>query len=335
MKKVTLKDIAIAAGVSEMTASRALRDKGNAAPKTVALIKKTAQELGYLPNQAASMLASRVSRIIPMIVPALNNTVFLDVIDGAQGVIHAAGYQMMLGNLNYSLETETETVASLMAWSPAAIIVAGTEHTDSTLRLLTNAQCPVIEIMDISASPIDICVGFSQIQAGREMGAYLLQQGYRRIAFIGNQLDRDVRGMKRYAGLVQAIEESGMHDVEPALQLSIPDSYGAKAGARVLQQIIKEQPQIDCIYFSNDDLAVGALLAAAKLNIDVPGRIAIAGFNGLEIGQICTPRLTTSSTPRHAIGQRAAQIALDKINGTEPASNTLDLGCSLLKGDSA
>lgn len=335
MKKVTLKDIANAAGVSEMTASRALRNKGDVAKKTVERVKDSAQQLGYLPNQAASMLASRVSSIIPMIVPSLNNTVFLDVIDGAQGVIHSAGYQMMLGNLKYSMEKETETVKSLMSWSPAAIIIAGTEHTDSTVQVLANAHCPVIEIMDLTDSPIDTCVGFSQFDAGRDMGKYLLGQGYKRIAYIGNQLEKDNRGMKRHAGLLHAIKESGLQDIDDVFLLSIPDSYGPKAGARVLEEIIRERPQIDCIYFSNDDLAVGALMAAAQLGIAVPNRIAIAGFNGLEVGQISTPRLTTSLTPRKEIGAQAAQIALDSIKGSKPISKVLDLGCALLPGESA
>jgi len=335
MNKVTLKDIAKDAGVSEMTASRALRDRGEVARKTVELVKESARRLGYLPNQAASMLASRVSKIIPMIVPSLNNTVFLDVIDGAQGVIDAAGYQMMLGNLNYSTTSETETVAALMSWSPAAIIIAGTEHSDSTNKILSNAQCPVIEIMDISETPIDMCVGFSQINAGREMGEYLLDKGYRHIAFVGNQLEKDNRAMKRYSGLIDAINHSKHTDIEDVLLLSIPDSYGPKAGARTLESMIADQPQIDCIYFSNDDLAVGALLAAARLGIEVPGRIAIAGFNGLEIGQIASPRLTTSSTPRKLIGEQAAQLALDSIAGSRAKSSTLDLGCTLLPGDSA
>ena len=335
MKKVTLKDIAIAAGVSEMTASRALRNKGDVANKTVERVKEAAQQLGYVPNQAASMLASRVSSIIPMILPSLNNTVFLDVIDGAQGIIHSAGYQMMLGNLNYSLEKETETVMSLMSWSPAAILVAGTEHTDSTLKVLCNAHCPVIEIMDLTDSPIDTCVGFSHFDAGREMGEYLLGKGYKRIAFIGNQLEKDKRAMKRHAGLLNAIEQSGLQDIDNVFLLSISDDYGSKAGARVLEDIVREQPQIDCIYFSNDDLAVGALMTAARLGIDVPGQVAIAGFNGLEIGQISSPRLTTSLTPRKEIGEQAAQIALDRINGSKPLYNSLDLGCTLLPGESA
>lgn len=335
MKKVTLKDIANAAGVSEMTASRALRNQNDVAKKTVERVKEAAERLGYLPNQAASMLASRVSKIIPLIVPSLNNTVFLDVIDGAQDVINSAGYQMMLGNLKYSMESETQTLTSLMSWSPAAVIVAGTEHADTTYKLLSNAQCPVIEIMDLTDSPIDICVGFSQVDAGREMGEYLLKQGYRRIAYVGNQLEKDKRAMKRYSGLEQAIHQSGLNDVEDALQISIPDHYGSKAGARILEVIVNEHPDIDCIYFSNDDLAVGALLNAARLGISVPGQIAIAGFNGLETGQIMTPRLTTSLTPRYEIGQRAAQIALDCIAGNKPETAIVDLGCSLVRGDSA
>lgn len=196
MKKVTLKIVAQAAGISEMTASRALRGHRDVSDKTRKLVTETAKQMGYIPNRVASMLASKSSKIIPMIVPSLRNTVFLDIISSAQQVISENGYQMMLLNTDYSLEKEAEIVAQLLAWSPAAMILAGVNHLDETLQLLKNVDFPVIEVMDFSENSIDICVGFSHTLVGREMGNYLVGKGYRSFAYCCSMLHKDIRAKK-------------------------------------------------------------------------------------------------------------------------------------------
>lgn len=332
MSAITLKDLATAVGVSEMTASRAFREHSDVAVKTRARIVKAAAEMGYVPNRIASMLASKSSTIIPIIVPSLRNRVFLDVVAAAQDVISAEGYQMMLINTEYSQQKEAEAVNAVLAWKPAALILSGTHHCEATLNLVRHVDFPVIEIMEISDTPIDICVGFSHRNAGRDMGKYLVDQGYQSFAFYGCQMDQDIRGLQRYQGFRSKVIEAGL--TEPKL-VDIDTKFVDLVEKNLLEAIALDCLNYDCIYCNNDDLAIGILLTLQRLGKSVPEDLAIAGFNNLEMGQLTSPGLTTSSSPRSEIGTLAAQFALDKIKGIKLESKINDLGCRLVSRGSA
>lgn len=331
MSRVTLQDVANAAGVSKMTASRALRAHSDVANATKERVNKMAKDMGYIPNQMATMLSAKSSPIIPMIVPSLANIVFLDIVESAQALLHDAGYQMMLMNTNYSMDKENKAITSLLAWSPAALIISGIEHSEHTLSLLKKAPFPVVEMMDISTNPIDMSVGFNHHEAGACMGRYLLEKGYQNIAFCGHQLDKDRRAYKRYEGFRSVMLAEGR--AEPAVINSNSD-YGILSEAD-LKAIIKPESGIDCVYFSNDDLAVAALLMCQRLGISVPGELAIAGFNDIAIGQQTTPSLTTTKTPRGRIGACAAQNALKAVRGETIDERIIDLGLTLIPRESA
>lgn len=331
MQKVTLKIVAKAAGVSEMTASRALRGHRDVSDKTRELVTETAAQLGYIPNRAASMLASKSSKIIPMIVPSLRNTVFLETISSAQEVISENGYHMMLFNTDYSLEKEAEAVAQILAWSPAALILPGVNHSETTLNLLKEADFPIIEVMDIADTAIDICVGFSHTKVGREMGNYLLSKGYRSFGFACSMLHRDIRGKKRYEGFKSAIVEAGLPDPKIIdIEQRVPDMVDTE----LLEKFAEQCRSFDCIYFHNDTLASAMLLTLNRLGIKVPEDIAIAGFNNLITGRLTSPRLTTTHSPRRKIGKIAAETALKIINGQKLELKKIDLGCKLIEGKS-
>ena len=208
-RRPTLGDVAALAGVTSMTASRVLNDSAKVKPETRDRVLRAMRTLNYVPNRIAGVLATRTSRLLPVVVPSLTNAVFIDVIRGAQEVIEAAGYQILLGNLEYAIEKEAETVAALLAWSPDAFILSGTEHSEATHALLRSVAIPIVEIMDLTSTPIDVNIGFSHEKAGRDMGAYLLGRGYRCLAFAGVELDHDRRAMKRYAGFRSALVEAG------------------------------------------------------------------------------------------------------------------------------
>ena len=331
MSRVTLQDVANAAGVSKMTASRALRAHSDVAASTKERVKKIAEEMGYIPNQMASMLAAKSSPIIPMIVPSLSNIVFLDIIESAQALLHEAGYQMMLMNTNYSLEKEEQAITSLLAWSPAAMLITGSEHTEQTRLLLSKAAFPVVEMMDIPEQAIDVSVGFDHIEAGACMGRYLLEKGYQSIAFCGHQLDIDHRARKRFEGFRKVLLAAGCD--EPIV-INTSNDNGILL-EQDIAAITRDESGIDCVYFSNDDLAVGALLMCQRLGISVPSELAIAGFNDIAIGRQTTPSLTTTQTPRGKIGAKAAECALSAVRGEVIEIKKIDLGSQLLPRESA
>ena len=325
-RTVTLKHVAERAGVAPITVSRALNAPQSVSAALRMQIEIAVAELGYVPNRFAGALASAHSRIIPVIVPSLSNAVFIEVIQGIQEVLEAEQYQLLLGNTQYDLTREAELVGTLLGWSPAGLILAGLRHAERTRRLLRGYGQPVVEIMEYGPRPIDMNVGLSHLKAGEAMGEHLIERGYRQIGFIGGRLEADYRAAQRFRGLDRAIARAGLQR-RPAY--GHPEKSSPGLGGDKLMEVLAQCPQLDALFFANDDLAVGALLRAQREAIDVPGRIAIAGFNGLGIGALTTPALTSIVSPRQRIGEIAARKLLARIQGKPAGPARVDVGYRL------
>ncbi len=328
---ITLKHVAERAGVAPITASRAINAPDTVSPATRALVDAAVADLGYVRNHLAGALASARSRFVPLIVPSLSNSVFVEVIQAVQEVMEPAGYEVLLGNTRYDLARETELVRTLLGWSPVALIVAGLRHAEGTRALLRTCGCPVVEIMEVGGTPIDMNVGLSHTRAGGMMARHLIACGYRRLGFVGGRLAADYRAMQRFRGFASAIAAAGLQHLPP---FTHEESSSAAVGGREFAKALAVDPELDALFFANDDLAVGALLRARRDGIDVPGRIAIAGFNGLGIGALMTPTLTTIASPRRQIGEMAARKLLARLDGAPSGANRVELGCELVRGAS-
>jgi LacI family transcriptional regulator, gluconate utilization system Gnt-I transcriptional repressor len=174
------------------------------------------------------------------------------------------------------------------------------------------------------------CVGFRQVDAGAAMTRHLLARGRRRIAFAGAQLDERV--MQRLQGWRLALAEVGLHD--PALEWLNPASSSLALGAAMFGQILAARPAVDAIFFCNDDLAQGALMAALRAGVRVPQQLAIAGFNDLNGSDQMLPALTTVRTPRAEIGRTAARRLIALIQGDREGQRLIDLGFELVVRES-
>ncbi len=322
---VTLKHVAERAGVAPITVSRALNAPHSVSQALRRQIDIAVAELGYVPNRFAGALASADSRIVPVIVPSLSNAVFIEVIQGIQEVLEVARYQLLLGNTQYDLDREAELVSTLLGWSPPGLIVAGLRHAERTGRLLRGYGRPVVEIMEYGRA-IDMNVGLSHLKAGESMGAHLIARGYRQIGFIGGRLEADYRAAQRFRGLDRALARAGLRRRPP---YGHAEASSTVLGGDKLVQVLERNPELDALFFANDDLAVGALLRAQREGIEVPGRIAIAGFNGLGIGALTTPALTSIVSPRRQIGELAARKLLARIQGTQAGPSRVDVGYRL------
>lgn len=324
----TLKQVADAAGVSAITASRALNRPDQVNELTRARVLEAVERLGYVPNLVAGSLASARSRFIAVIVPSLANSVFIEVIQGLQETFEAQGYQILLGNTEYDLEREYQLIRTFLGWSCSALVTAGLRHNEACRTLLANCDKPIMEVMELGEA-LDLNVGLDHTEAGRCMARHLLERGHRQTLFIGARLAGDYRAGMRYEGHREVFEQAGL--AAPLLEL---ERGGLDAGATGLERALAEHPGIGAIHFANDDLATGALLHAQRLGLAVPQRIAIAGFNGLPIGQHVTPRLTTIRSPRQAMGELAATEVIRRLEGQRVARRQHDVGFELLVGDS-
>jgi LacI family gluconate utilization system Gnt-I transcriptional repressor len=328
--RLTLDDVALSAGVSRITASRALRGERSVAPELVARVTEAASALGYVPDPAARALASARSHTVVVLIPLLSNNLFVDLLEAVHRALRPAGYQILIGVTHYQAEEEEALLSSYLAHRPAGLLVTGFDRTPRCRELIAQSGVPCVHLMETSRDPALHCVGFSQADAGRAMTEHLLNTGRRRIAFAAAQLDPRV--MQRLDGYRQALTQAGCHDA--ALEWLTPEPSSMALGGQLLESHMKSNPEVDAIFFCNDDLAQGGLLAALRLGIKVPQQLAIAGFNDLAGSDQMWPPLTTIRTPRVEIGESAASMLLALMRGEPLAQSSVDVGWQLVQRQS-
>ncbi|MDO9195603.1 substrate-binding domain-containing protein, partial [Rhodoferax sp.] len=232
----------------------------------------------------------------------------------------------LIGVTHYQPHEEEELLASYLAHRPAGLLVTGFDRTPRCQALIAQSGVPCVHLMETSRDPSVHCVGFSQADAGRAMTQHLLSTGRRRIAFAAAQLDPRV--MQRLEGYRRSLKEAGCHDA--ALEWLSPEPSSMALGAQLLESGMAAHPDVDAIFFCNDDLAQGGLLAALRLGIQVPQRLAIAGFNDLAGSDQMLPPLTTVRTPRVEIGESAAAMLLQLMRGESAEPSSVDVGWQLV-----
>ena len=329
-RPLTLRDVSEASGVSEMTVSRVLRNRGDVSDTTRERVLEAARRLGYVPNKIAGALASQRVNLVGVIIPSLANMVFPEVMTGISDVLEDTGLQPVVGVTNYLPEREESVIYEMLSWRPSGLILAGLEHSEASRAMLAQAGVPVIEIMDVDGTPVDSAVGISHRRAGRQMAEAIVAAGYRRIAFLGTQMPNDHRAKKRLAGFEEALSREG-------LALADQEFYsGGSAllkGREMTEAVLKRSPDIDFLYYSNDMIGAGGLLYCLDQGIDVPGRVGLAGFNGVELLDGLPRRLATMDACRLDIGRLAAEIIAGKRPDGIVGGEIIELTPTLQPGD--
>ena len=308
-RPLTLRDVSAASGVSEMTVSRVLRNRGDVSEATRAKVLEAAKAMGYVPNQIAGSLASQHVNLVAVIIPSLSNMVFPEVLTGINRQLEDTPLQPVVGVTDYMPEKEERVLYEMLSWRPSGIIIAGLEHSEASMAMLHNAGIPVVEIMDTDGTPVHNMVGISHRAAGREMARAILKQGYRNIGFMGTKMPLDRRARKRFEGLTEGLTVAG-------IEIMDRDFYsGGSAlakGREMTAAMLERSPDIDFLYYSNDMIGAGGLLYLLEAGVDIPGQIGLAGFNGVELLDGLPRKLATMDACRREIGEIAAQIVFEQ-----------------------
>ena len=324
--RVTLADVAAAAGVSAMTASRALSGKRTVDPALAARVVAASEKLGYVPDPAARALASHSSNQVVVLIPLLSNELFVTLLEAVQRSLRREGFQTFIGVTHYNPAEEEQLLREQLMHRPAGLLVTGFDRTPAAQRLIESSGVPCVYLMETSSRTDVFSVGFSQEDAAYAMTQHLLATGRKRIAFAAVQLDP--RTLQRLNGWRKALTEAGLY--APTLEWMNPAPSSMTLGGVMFEQIMGQSPPLDAIFFCNDDLAQGALLMANRSGIAVPAQVAIAGFNDLRGSDLMNPPLTTVHTPLDKVGEASATMLLQLIRGEAVENHSLDLGYRLV-----
>ncbi len=329
-RRPTLKDVAELSGVSVISASRVMRGAPNISAQLREKVESAARSIGYQRNPIARSLRGESTELVTVIVPSMSNHVFPNIVDGIDDALKHSPLRLVLGMTKYESRSEEIILRDMLSWNPAGVILSGLEHSESTREMLEQFAGPIVEVMDVDGDAIDMAVGTSMVQAGELIAQHLVARNYKRIAYVGAWGERPKRSLKRRLAFEAELTRLGSPLVS---SLILDEASSLQAGASGLQHLLAENPEIDAIFFANDDLAMGALFHCQSHGIAVPGDIAIAGFNGLDISQSISPQLTTIATPRYEIGHLAGELLRQRIAGdTSSAAGLHRLEQTLIEG---
>lgn len=324
-----MEDVAKLAKVSLITVSRAINQPHKLTPATLARVQKAIETCGYVPNLVAGSLASNRSRIVAAIVPTIDRSVFSETIRGLSERLARDGYQLLLGSTSYSAEEEERLVRAFLGRRVDALVLTGTVHTPQTRRLLQDAAIPVVETWELTNDGIDMVVGFSNRKAGAAMGKYLLERGYRALGYVGGS---EARSEARFRGFQSAVKS---HAGCRLSRLKLAPSAAYAQGREAVGALLEMDPGLDAIFFTNDAIAVGAIMECHRRGIRIPQDLAIAGFADLDIATEVVPSLTSVQVRSGSIGEEAGHRIVARLAGNSEPETVTDLGFAIVARESA
>jgi LacI family gluconate utilization system Gnt-I transcriptional repressor len=330
--RVRLDDVAEAAGVSTATASRALRRPELVNEDTRSRIAAAIKRLGYIPDLAAGGLASDRTGQVAVVVPSLGTPAFIDTIRGISDTLRPLGLQIVLGDTNLSGDNEAALIASLLGRRADAVILTDVAQSPASRAMLSRARIPVVETWSLTASPIDMNVGFDNRAAGRAVTEHLIATGRRCIGMICGALRMNRRGRDRRLGFLDAMRAAGLDD---SLIVELPFPVRFRDAAEALAELVARAPGLDGVFCSGDSFAAGALFGAQRHGWAVPARIAIAGLGDLEMTEQLVPALSGARIPGYRMGQIAAGMVIRRLRGEAVADPIVDVGFEIVVRESS
>ncbi|ABM03811.1 transcriptional regulator, LacI family [Psychromonas ingrahamii 37] len=324
--RVTLADVAKAAGVGTMTVSRVLRMPDQVSDKLRDKIQQVIDELGYIPNRAAGALASGKSNSIAVILPSLVDKMCSQFIPPFQNILNQAGHQLILGYSNYSISQEEQLLSPLLASNPSAIVLFGSERSAQSTKMIKNAQLTMLEVAEINDLSFDLNIGIDHYQASKEMTNYLIKKGYQNIAFVGFQNGQNIL-RKQLGGWQSAMLENYL---SPDHFLIANDLTDIKLGSEGLAKLLLRESTLDAVICTNEEIATGVLFECQRRVLKIPQDIAITCLDGSILSQQCVPTLTSIELDYVNMGKEAANLLLERLLDKEQSdAKQINIGFKL------
>ena len=320
-RSVTLHDVAREAGVSLITASRALSNPDKVSEATIERVRAAAEATGYVPNMLAGGLKSQRSLTVAALVPVISVPQFLPTVQALTEELDAAGYQLILGQTGYDRAREPALLQTMVGRRVDGIVVAGLLAADAAVERLRRLGIPVVETWDLTQRPVDMLVGFSHMKVGSTVAGYFLAKGWRRL---GIATADDERARQRMEGF----QSAAGGDVTTAV-VKAPGTV--RAGRQALADLLSHDPALRAVYCSSDVMAQGVLTEARARGLRVPQDLAVCGFGDADFAAWLEPALSTVHIAGADIGRKAAQMILQRCQGQAVEPRILDVGFEIVE----
>lgn len=315
---MSIKELAVQAGVSPATVSRVFNLPGKVNANTRAHVLKLAQSLGYVPNASARSLRTQRSRVLGVVLPTLLNPVFAECLDGIAKAASTAGYAILPITTDYKLEQEDQAVQELLAGNvDGMVLVVSNPATSKALERLRATKRPYV--LAYNRHVDHPCVAVNSEQAMQEVVARLVSMGHRRITLISGQLAASDRAQQRQRGFCAGMAAQGL---DGSQWLEVPF---VETAVQEIHALLEHTPRPTALVCSNDLIAIRSLRAAHLAGLRVPQDISITGFDGIALGEDLTPMLSTVTQPNTNIGRCAVELLVKALTDGLPLAPSASL----------
>lgn len=301
--RVTIRDVASAAGVHASTVSRILRGTSSRPGPTRDRVLRVAQELGYQPNLLARALTEQRAPIVPLLIPDVANAFFPELALGAEEAARRAGYALLLCNTESEANLERQYLESLVPLQvPFVVVVPNSETSADTLREFS-ARCPIV-IVDRLLDGLDLpSVSVDNQLGGRLATEHLLDLGHTHIACIAGPQDAST-AKDRLHGYALAMEERSLETTV------IRGGFTTADGTRAAQAFLRLRSRPTAVTAPNDLAALAFIRGLETHGVRVPADVSVVGFDDLVFAAYSRPALTTIHQPARRMGATAIAVAL-------------------------
>ena len=308
---VTLKEVAMRAGVSRSAVSRTFTAGASVSPKTRAKVEQAASDLGYAPNALASSLTTGKTKLIGLIANNFHNPLILEVFDLFTRGLQDRGLRPLLVNLSDATDPAA-SLRMLRQYSVDGVIVASSTLPSSFAESFKDAGLPVVHAFGRYSKAPDVhVVGIDNVACGRMAAEALIRRGYTRVAFLGGP-ETATSTQDRAAGFLAALADHP----QITAHATYAAAYTFDAGRAEMQRLLAAHPAE--AYFCGDDLlAVGALSAIEDAGLSVPSDIGLIGLNDMEMARWQNIGLTTIRQPVAEIISAAIDLVVATIENPD------------------
>lgn len=327
--RITIADVAAAAGVHPSTVSRVLSADGSSsiATATAHRVTQAADRLGYRPSALARSLRLRRTLTLGMLVPDITNPFFSSIIKGAEDAARLRGYNLILCNTEDLPEREASYLAVLRERQVDGLLIASSRMGNATIAGLRRDRFPFVLLNRTARAAGDLAVLVDNKAGAESAVTHLAAFGHRHVAHIAGP-STTTTGAERWAGFTAAARAHGL--ATDRRLLIEADGFSEAAGYTATRELLARGTVLTALFAANDLIAIGALTAIREAGLRVPQDISIVGFNDIPLAGLLEPALTTVRVPQLEMGHRAAELLVARLEGRQDGPGRIILPTTLI-----
>ncbi|WP_111646670.1 LacI family DNA-binding transcriptional regulator [Paranoxybacillus vitaminiphilus] len=331
--RVTLEQVANHAGVSRATASLVVRGSPHISKETREKVLNSMKELGYIYDRVAANLRSQRSSTVGLIITEIGNPFFSELLVGVHEALDKEGYTVILGTTFDSPSKQDALLSTMLEYRVGGVIMSPVPGCSvDMVERLKQWEIPVVLVArEMPSGEQFDYIGIDNVAGGRLVTEHLIQQGHRRIAFLGG-FSGSSAWRDRKKGYCQAFHQAGL-EIDESLIIEAPATR--QGGINAIKQALQHPNPPTAAFGYNDIVAFGVMLGLKEAGM-IPGRdFAVVGFDNIQESSMFNPPLTTVSAFPQLIGTYAADILHQRMNGDAGEAKRLILQPELVVRESS